>query len=72
MHLLSTYYFKSNHAEITYLLTLSFPQTVMSTLIAARPLLKSHLAHCIYNHGPLFFLLNCIRYTQYNLQMYLC
>lgn len=71
MHLLNTYYFKSNHAKIKYLLTLYSPQTDISTLIANRPLLKSHLAHCIYNHGPLFFLFNCIRYTKYNLQMYL-
>lgn len=68
MHLLNTYYFKSNHAKIKYLLTLYLSQTDISTLIANRPLLKSHLAHCIYNHGPLFFLFNCIRYTIYKVQ----
>lgn len=73
MQLPSTHYFKPNHTKIKYLLTIPFTQTVISTMIATKQLLKNPPALCIYNfRSSVCFSLQCMRYTQYmyNLQMY--
>lgn len=49
MQLPSTHYFKPNHTKIKYLLTIPFTQTVISTMIATKQLLKNPPALCIYN-----------------------
>lgn len=59
MQLPSTHYFKPNHTKIKYLLTIPFTQTVISTMIATKQLLKILLRSAFIIFGPLFvFLFN--------------